>query len=385
MKSLNKTTDWKQFDRVFYHNAIYESYMKHKNIALKNNSQPNFNNSENDVLLVIDMQYDFLPRFNVNNDNQNTNGTFAVYEGEEIIRDVKKLILNFRGDIYATKDYHPVNHCSFDVFPPHCIWNTRGSKIVKTIYEALKSRKQKHTNVVTKVLYKGFTPNIDSYGAIKYTKSSSYNNKRFSTCNCSQFNINTCESKNHDNDWFGGSYSLVEPNVSGNNLLKNFNKSKQYTLNKNINLNVTNTNTNKNTINLNKIINQPLHKLLSINTTKANTNTTGKKIYVCGLAGDWCVLDTCLNLAALTKNTTHKIYYLLDYTRWSYVIQLGGRLTNPYEIGKKLAEAGVILVGKRIRRNYPGLPFSERPNVAEHIRRMEKGLEKRNPGIKTRK
>lgn len=357
------TEEWKSFDREKYHNAIITGYTKIKNAKYNNTikkditrSEVNTNKVKNkfrdtDDLIIIDMQYDFLPMYKRNDDQQWNGGAFAVYEGEQIISSMTSLIQKFPGNIYATKDYHPENHCSFltqgGKFPPHCIWNKKGSKIIKPIYNKLKDKKSK-----TKILYKGFSPDVDSFGGIQYTQNSSSHN-RFKGCNCSQFttSLKCKDIKNKNNNWFGGSYTLVAANNNGNNPVKlkanNFNASKQYTLNQNVNLEQLNSTsllhrTNNKSL-IKRILNTPLHKLLLGN----NLNTT-KNIYVCGLAGDWCVLDTCLNLAALTKNYKKiKIHYLLDFTRWSYVEALGGRLTDPYEIGEMLAKAGIILQGER--------------------------------------
>ena len=52
-------------------------------------------------------------------------------------------------------------------------------------------------------------------------------------------------------------------------------------------------------------------------TEKSFMSTDAKHVdtvYVCGLAGDWCVLDTCINLKL--KNPKLKVMFLLDYTRF---------------------------------------------------------------------
>ena len=69
------------------------------------------------VLIVIDMQKDFVP-----------GGSLAVAEGDEIEGEIKALIADDRfHHIFASKDFHPPGHCSFTTgkeggyFAPHCV------------------------------------------------------------------------------------------------------------------------------------------------------------------------------------------------------------------------------------------------------------------------
>ena len=76
-----------------------------------------------DALIIVDMQYDFLP-----------GGSLGVPFGDQVIGPVNRLIDLFtrRGlPVYASRDWHPENHCSFAArggpWPPHCVANTRGA------------------------------------------------------------------------------------------------------------------------------------------------------------------------------------------------------------------------------------------------------------------
>lgn len=78
---------------------------------------------DSDALLVIDMQYDFLP-----------GGSLGVPEGDQVLAPVNAAMAQFaaRGlPVYASRDWHPVNHCSFTdrggPWPPHCVADTRGA------------------------------------------------------------------------------------------------------------------------------------------------------------------------------------------------------------------------------------------------------------------
>jgi nicotinamidase/pyrazinamidase len=76
-----------------------------------------------DALLVIDMQVDFLP-----------GGALGVPKGDEVLAPVNRLLRLFRNQglpIYASRDWHPENHCSFAArggpWPPHCVAGTSGA------------------------------------------------------------------------------------------------------------------------------------------------------------------------------------------------------------------------------------------------------------------
>ena len=77
-----------------------------------------------DALLVVDMQNDFLP-----------GGSLAVPESAAIVPRVNSAIKRFllKGlPVFASRDYHPENHCSFVVsggqWPPHCVAGTWGAE-----------------------------------------------------------------------------------------------------------------------------------------------------------------------------------------------------------------------------------------------------------------
>ena len=76
-----------------------------------------------DVLLIIDLQNDFLP-----------GGALAVNQGEQVIPVMNRYIEFFqrrRLPIIATRDWHPRDHCSFKKqggpWPEHCIAGTLGA------------------------------------------------------------------------------------------------------------------------------------------------------------------------------------------------------------------------------------------------------------------
>jgi nicotinamidase/pyrazinamidase len=72
-----------------------------------------------DALVVVDVQHDFLP-----------GGALAVANGERIFAPIDDLAPRFRR-VYATRDWHPLDHSSYKHFggpwPVHCVAGTRGA------------------------------------------------------------------------------------------------------------------------------------------------------------------------------------------------------------------------------------------------------------------
>lgn len=119
------------------------------------------------VLLVVDLQNDFMP-----------GGALAVAKGDQIIESINVLarLYHERGSkVVMTQDWHPPKHKSFAssypdkkpgesiqapglgpiLWPDHCVQNTHGAEFQKTV-------KHQFANLI---LRKGSNPEIDSYSA----------------------------------------------------------------------------------------------------------------------------------------------------------------------------------------------------------------------------
>ena len=116
-----------------------------------------------DVLLVIDMQSDFLP-----------GGPLAVAEGDEIIPLINQLGERFR-EVVLTQDWHPPMHISFasthgkrafadtvqaaygtqSLWPDHTLQDTPGAAVAPAL----------HLPHASLIVRKGFRREIDSYSA----------------------------------------------------------------------------------------------------------------------------------------------------------------------------------------------------------------------------
>lgn len=115
------------------------------------------------ALIVVDVQYDFLP-----------GGSLAVPDGDKIIPVINRIMKNF-DVVVATQDWHPAGHISFasthegrqpfevielsygkqTLWPDHCVQGTKGAQLVAEL----------DLNPVEVIIRKGTNAQIDSYSA----------------------------------------------------------------------------------------------------------------------------------------------------------------------------------------------------------------------------
>jgi len=83
-----------------------------------------FHPRNGDALLIVDVQNDFLP-----------GGSLAVAEGDRVVNVLNDYIAVFSEQdlpIYATRDWHTPDHCSFKAqggpWPPHCVAGSAGAE-----------------------------------------------------------------------------------------------------------------------------------------------------------------------------------------------------------------------------------------------------------------
>ncbi len=118
-----------------------------------------------DVLIVVDMQYDFLP-----------GGNLAVARGDEIVPLINTLARKFT-NVVLTQDWHPANHISFAsnhpgknpfetielpygtqvLWPDHCVWMSHGAQISADL----------DIPQAQLIIRKGYNPRIDSYSGFQ--------------------------------------------------------------------------------------------------------------------------------------------------------------------------------------------------------------------------
>lgn len=82
-----------------------------------------------DALLVVDVQNDFL-----------SGGSLAVPRGDEVVPVLNRCLTLFaklKLPVYASRDWHPANHCSFRAqggpWPPHCVAGSHGAAFAASL------------------------------------------------------------------------------------------------------------------------------------------------------------------------------------------------------------------------------------------------------------
>ncbi|HZY67499.1 MAG TPA: nicotinamidase, partial [Devosia sp.] len=118
-----------------------------------------------DALVVVDIQYDFLP-----------GGSLAVAGGDQIIEPINALSRRFR-NVVQTQDWHPAGHISFAssheamqpfqlvelpygpqvLWPDHCVIGTRGAEFSVAL----------DIPHVQTIIRKGYRETIDSYSGFR--------------------------------------------------------------------------------------------------------------------------------------------------------------------------------------------------------------------------
>lgn len=80
---------------------------------------------EDDALIIVDVQRDFLP-----------GGSLAVPNGDDVVAPLAACAAKFARSgrpVVASRDWHPPNHCSFEAFggpwPSHCVAGTPGAEL----------------------------------------------------------------------------------------------------------------------------------------------------------------------------------------------------------------------------------------------------------------
>jgi nicotinamidase-related amidase len=284
MFNYNKQANLEVFDSSYeIEKVIDSSYEIEKDVIKIPTKQTGIPN----ILYVIDMQNDFIDR-NVEVDSgveglkgppldKGKNiGAFAVNNGSKLINELIAF-LNLNKDrfdkIIFTRDFHDENHCSFYTrengpFPPHCVIGTVGSGLVKEIKDWIND-----SNSIIKdkieILFKGMHPEQDSFGAVEYADKH-ISKRQVGNCKkTKQSNVNNVNNVNSSCSIFTGCKKIRFP--------KTYNPTDDFVFK------------NESKENICKYF-EPYNIFQLTGNNIAN-------IYVCGLAGDFCVRDTALNFS----------------------------------------------------------------------------------------
>ncbi len=108
-----------------------------------------------DALIIVDVQNDFLP-----------GGALGVPGGNAVIEPLNRCILAFERcglPIFATRDWHPAEHCSFQSnggpWPEHCVAGTLGARFAAGLILSPSAR----------IVSKAMTPQSEAYSGFQGT------------------------------------------------------------------------------------------------------------------------------------------------------------------------------------------------------------------------
>lgn len=125
-----------------------------------------------DALVIVDMQADLVPW---SDDDNPHGGRFGVEEGERIAPLISMLIEAFvveRATVVATRSYHPRDHVAFlsqgGPFPVHCVQGSRGSHFLPAIATKLEWALREAGTENTLVAFKSLHEDVDSPSALPY-------------------------------------------------------------------------------------------------------------------------------------------------------------------------------------------------------------------------
>ena len=276
-----------------------------------------------DALIIIDMQKDFVPCTKTNEDG----GRFGVPEGDLIVSVINQLIgsaVAAGATVVATRDYHPADHVSFvsegGPFPEHCVQGTAGAELIPSLARALQQGWEKDPSKVI-VAFKAFHEDVDSFGGFPYLKGGPGRVQLRQPGSESK----RCPMGCHACPWTG---CLV---VKQSALMAATRRGEPADMD------------------------APPDMLCMLSADEDGERDRGrralqdvvrgaKRIFVCGLALDFCVLDTCLNALDAGLQGVH---LLLDAARAAHIAGVGGHgtgfLSDPTEVVAKLGAAGVVV------------------------------------------
>jgi nicotinamidase/pyrazinamidase len=114
--------------------------------------EPRVTPAAGDALIVVDVQNDFLP-----------GGALAVPQGDAVVPVLNLYLAAFHAKglpIYATRDWHPGNHCSFKArggpWPPHCVAATAGAAFAQDLRLPVETVVISKADTADKEAYSGF-------------------------------------------------------------------------------------------------------------------------------------------------------------------------------------------------------------------------------------
>ena len=308
-------------DSVDFYNHYLEKFHAEKfGNVIVDSAEP----AESRSLMVIDMQNDFM----LNPIDSERPGRFSVSDGETMAQPLADFIganaQKFTKIVFS-RDTHTSDHCSFFTkggpFPPHCIANHDGA--------ALHQSMKKFASLPNAdVIFKGCDHGTDSFSAVNYTKNNNtntYANSRQLACK---------HESNTTNSWLSKTGSWYLKDKSKNFADMPF-------------LNIADCgNVEKNPLlpedcpaATSDAIASELGQKFKVEDLLEEGKTSGShNVFVVGLAGDWCVKDTAMNIMKYVKRkggklngVTVRVYVIQPFVRFPMLpIQLNRVTAKQY-------------------------------------------------------
>ena len=309
-----------------------------------------------DALLVVDPQADFFMKDPILNPLGGKVGTPGSTEIVGPIIDLIDSAVLAGATVCATRNYHPHNHISFvsqgGHFPSYCVQGTPGSKFLPPIAEALASGVRRNGNEKVFVAFKAMHEGAASFAALPYWDGG----KAGMPCGFDRGGFDrlaySCDPKEaaalsprgcNESPWTG---CLV---LKQSGLLQEGGEID---------------------------MDAPPDALALLRDSVDRKGRSlqdalkGKRrLFLCGLPLDFCVLDTALNArGAKTEGSFESVHVVLDATRAAHIHGIGsygtGFLTDPAQVLEKLRGCGAGIVSSRA--------FSwatHRPSLSKHLAR----------------
>lgn len=273
----------------------------------------------NDALVMIDMQADFAPQSPTNPHG----GRLGTPEAENLvpmINELAKSVLKAGGCVAATRDYHTIDHASFisqgGPFHPHCVQGSEGSKFLPGTGAMLAASRKEFGSDRVIVAFKAFHEDVDSFGGIPYfdggdgriSKGTRATKPSFGDfCGCAKAPwtgamILKCSNMEDVNQKGDLCVDIDAPPDVCSVIDDGFDRGRK-----------------------------PMHEALK-----------GKRLFVCGLVTDFCVVDTCINARAAGFA---EVYLIPDASRAVHIHGIGqhgtGHITDPHQTVRRAVDAGV--------------------------------------------
>eukprot|EP00940_MAST-03C_sp_MAST-3C-sp2_P001973 g1973.t1 len=315
-----------------------------------------------DAIVVVDMQNDFMPVSSINP----LGGNFMVPGGHQASEVIVRLMRHFDNAgalVVATRDYHPHDHVSFSgqggTNPPHCIQGHVGSffydpikrELDRMFSNATKREKSKREGRLPVVVFKGFHEDVDSFSALRYTDSN-FKERRERKNVIGKLYVRKCDDGSRS---VTVSKNVVEPCEHNTSADPKQHAHHKCTLRgawtgsfalKSSSLEAA---LSSNFFHVGKDSefdsNAPPDALAALHSRRRLSGVFRDegitRIFVVGVAGDICVLDTCLNSPV-------KAFLVLDASRPVYLPGIGvhgtGFTSSPTVIVRKLRRENVSVV-----------------------------------------